>query len=146
MSRWAIRSRGDRFLAYGTLGWVLEVAFTGLHDFKRYRDPRLPARTSLWMLPIYGLLQPLLEPAHDAMRGRVPAPVRAAAYAAGIFGIEYATGKLLRSALGQAPWDYSDARWNVHGLIRLDYAPYWAVVGLGAERVHDLLTGREADR
>ena len=138
-----IPSRGGRFVAYGTLGWVLEVVFTALHDYKRYGDKRLPARTSLWMFPIYGLLAPLFEPAHDAMRGKVPAPLRAAAYAAGIFGIEYVTGRALRAAIGDAPWDYSEARWNVHGLIRLDYAPYWAIVGLGAERVHDLLTGRE---
>ncbi len=139
-----IPGRARRFAAYGLLGWCAEVAFTGVHDFLRTRDRRLPARTSLWMFPIYGLLQPLFEPAHDAMRDRVPLPARGVAYGLGFLGVEYGTGRLLRGLLGEAPWDYSDARWNVDGLIRLDYAPLWAAAGLAMEGVHDRLTGRGA--
>ena len=69
-----------RFLAYGLAGWCAEVLCTGIHDFIRERDPRLPARSSLWMFPIYGLAQPLFEPLHRRFvaegtpaRGRVPA-------------------------------------------------------------------------
>lgn len=129
-----------RFLAYGLSGWCAEVLFTGLHDFIRHRDARLPARTSLWMFPIYGLVRPLFEPFHRRLVARsVPAPARAAAYGAGFFAVEYATGRALRAALGRAPWDYSDARANVDGLIRLDYALYWAAAGLALERLHDAL-------
>lgn len=92
------------------------------------------------MLPVYGLLQPLFEPAHNAMRGRVPWPVRGAVYGLGFLGIEYATGSLYRSVLGEAPWDYSYATFHVNGLIRPAYLFLWAAVGLGAERVHDALT------
>lgn len=133
-----------RFLVYGALGWCAEVAFTGLTDLIRTRDPRLPARTSLWMFPIYGLVRPLFEPAHDLMRDRVPAPARAAAYAAGFMAVEYATGRALRALVGRAPWDYARVRLNVDGLTRLDYAPLWAAAGLALERVHDRLTGRSA--
>jgi hypothetical protein len=80
VGRWVIDRPLGRFAAYGLLGWCGEVAFTGVHDFIKTRDPRLPSRSSLWMFPIYGLLQPLFEPLHDAMRGRVSAPVRAAVY------------------------------------------------------------------
>jgi uncharacterized membrane protein len=137
-------SSGRRFAAYGLLGWCAEVVFTGVHDYLRDRDPRLPSRTSLWMFPIYGMLQPLFEPAHEAMRDRVPPAGRAAVYGVGFLAVEYLSGRLLRRLLGEAPWDYSGARWNVEGLIRLDYLPVWAAAGLGAERVHDLLMGRSA--
>ena len=129
-----------RFFAYGLTGWCAEVLFTGLHDYVRHRDNRLPARTSLWMFPIYGLIRPLFEPLHRRLNASgTPAPVRAAAYGAGFFVIEYASGRTLRALLGEAPWDYSDAWANVHGLIRLDYFPYWAAAGLALEHLHDAL-------
>src|SRR5439155_121038 len=85
----------------GLMGWCGEVLFTGIHDFIRTHDTRLPSRTSLSMFPIYGLVLPMFERLHDAMRDRAPAPLRAAAYAAGLFGVEYSTGRLLRRLLGE---------------------------------------------
>src|ERR671931_838285 len=142
MSALRIDSRLGRFAVYGALGWCFEVLFTGLHDFIRTRDPALPSRSSLWMFPIYGLLQPLYEPLHDAMRGRVPAPARGVVYGGLIMGIEYASGRLLRRGVGQAPWDYTSARRHLDGLVRPDYFPIWAAAGLAMERLHDRLTGR----
>ena len=94
------------------------------------------------MFPVYGLAQPLFEPVHDAIRVRLPAPVRACVYAVGFSTVEYASGHVFRRTLGRAPWDYSHARWNVHGLVRADYLPLWGLAGLGLERVHDALVGR----
>ena len=125
----------------GCFGWCFEILFTGLHDFVRSRDPALPSRSSLWMFPIYGLLQPLYEPVHDALRDR-PVLFRASAYGAGIMAVEYVTGKAIRRLVGKAPWDYSYARVHIDGLVRPAYFPLWAGVGLAAERVHDTLTGR----
>jgi uncharacterized membrane protein len=138
----AVPSRLGRFVAYGLVGWCGEVLATGIHDYIRHRDNRLPARTSLWMFPVYGLLQPMFELLHDSMRDRAPAPVRAVAYAAGFFGVEYASGLVLRMILGRAPWDYTSTKRNVHGLIRLDYAPKLAGFGVALEPLHDALTGR----
>lgn len=142
--RFVVPSRLGRFVAYGLIGWCAEILFTGLHDFVRYRDPRLPARSSVWMFGVYGLMQPMFEPLHDAMRDRVPAPVRASVYAVGFLATEYATGFALRRAIGEAPWDYSYAKRNVHGLIRPDYFPIWAALGLAMEPIHDVMTGRKA--
>ena len=139
--RFAVSSKSGRFLAYGLIGWCGEVLFTGIHDFVRFRDRRLPARTSIWMFPVYGLMAPLYEPLHDRIRG-LPAPVRAAAYGAGFLAVEYGTGRLFRLILGQAPWDYSYAKRHVHGLIRPDYFPIWAAAGLAMEPVHDRLANR----
>jgi uncharacterized membrane protein len=139
--RFVIRTKLGRFAAYGLLGWCAEVLFTGIHDFVRYRDKRLPSRTSVWMFPVYGLLAPMYEPLHDAVRD-LPAPVRATAYALGLMATEYSSGVALRKLLGQAPWDYSYARRHINGLVRPDYLPLWAVFGLALEPVHDILTGR----
>lgn len=128
-----------RFVAYGLLGWCAEVAYTGLAGIHRDGDRALPAHTSLWMFPVYGLLLPLYEPLHDRLDGRAPAPVRGLAYGLGFMTIEYASGRLIRRLAGTAPWDYSGARWNAGGLVRADYLPLWAAAGLAMERVHEAL-------
>lgn len=33
------------------------------------------------------------------------------------------------------PWDYSHAKTNIDGVIRLDYAPLWMAAGLLFERI-----------
>ncbi len=137
-----VRSRAARFAVYGALGLCGELAFTSLNGYLRDRGAGFRGRTSPWMFPVYGLVQPLFEPAHDAMRDRVPAALRAALYAAGFLAVEYASGRALRRLRGAAPWNYSGARWNVDGLVRMDYGPVWAAAGLALEPVHDLLTGR----
>ena len=133
-------SGGRRFLAYGLTGWCAEVLFTGIHDYMRHRDNRLPSRTSLWMFPIYGLSMPLFESLHRRLKSAdASAPKRAAAYGIGFLAVEYATGHVLRTSLGEAPWDYSEASTNVSGLIRLDRLPIWGIAGLALERLHDAL-------
>lgn len=129
-----------RAAAYAGVGFVAEVAFSGIHDVISGRPVRL--RTSPWMLPIYGLIQPLFEPLHDALRDRLPAPLRGATYGVGIMTVEYATGRALRSMRGQAPWDYSYARRHIDGLVRPDYFPLWAAAGLALESLHDALRKR----
>ncbi len=76
------------------------------------------------------------------MRGRLPWLPRGAVYGVGFLGVEYASGRLLRRLLGEAPWDYSHARYQLHGLTRFDYFPLWPLAGLGLEPVHDRLAGR----
>ncbi len=135
------RGRVQRAAIYSGTGFVAEIAFSTFHDAARGRD--LTLRTSPWMLPIYALIQPLYEPLHDATRNRFPAWARALTYGAGFLGVEYATGAFLRRVRGRAPWDYSDARRHIHGLIRPDYLFLWAAAGLALESFHDRLTDDE---
>jgi uncharacterized membrane protein len=116
--------------------------FTAIVGFVRGRDRRLTGQTSLWMFPIYGLIQPLYEPLHDALRERLAAPGRGLVYSLGFLAVEYVSGRVLRAVVGEASWDYSRARYHLHGLIRLDYLPLWAGAGLALERLHDRLTRR----
>lgn len=148
-----------RFLVYGLIGWCGEILWTALYDAVSgtTRAPgdapgrvpltpagrlRLAGRTYVWMLFIYGGGALLFEPAHDALRG-LPLLARGGIYTAGIFAVEYVAGFLLARATGACPWDYSWARWSVHGYIRLDYAPAWFLFGLFLERVHDTLVAVE---
>ncbi len=129
-----------RFVLYGLLGWSAEIVWTAATAFvhRRPRDWRLHGHTSLWMFPIYGLVAPLYEPAHNLLRSW-PWVVRGALYLLGIWAVEYATGWLLRRLTGKCPWDYSHLRGHLHGLVALEYAPVWFVFGLALEPVHDFL-------
>jgi hypothetical protein len=131
-----------RALLYGLAGCFGELFFTAWTSL--LRTGRLQPRTSPLMLPIYALIQPLFEPVHQAMRGRMPPWGRALVYGSGFHAVEFVTGRLFRLVLGQAPWDYSGARWQLDGLIRLDYFPLWAATGLGLEWLHDVLTAPPA--
>ncbi len=133
--------RRERAVAYGLLGTVTEVVFTALEGTLRpsTRSARLQGHTYLWMPPIYGLCAVLYEPLHDRLR-TVPAPQRAAAYAAGIIGVEYLSGRLIQRVAGVIPWDYTGrSRLQLHGATRFDYAPLWAAAGLALEPVDDAL-------
>lgn len=146
-----------RFLIYGLCGWAGEIVWTAGYELvtgtrKDPLDPRVRVRmtpperwklaghTYLWMFPLYGLGGLVFEPCHDLIR-EWHWILRGSLWASAIFAVEYAAGRVLRRCGGRCPWDYSYARWNVDGLIRLDYAPVWFLFGLALERVHDAIRG-----
>ncbi|ATB29082.1 hypothetical protein MEBOL_002531 [Melittangium boletus DSM 14713] len=116
----------------------MEVCFTGMGAALLERDGHGTAKTYLWMHPIYGATALGMEFLHDRLRF-LPRPLRALAYTAVIFGAEFATGWVLRKVLGRCPWDYEKRGWNVKGLIRLDYAPFWYAAGLLFEPAREAL-------
>ena len=120
------------FLLYGMLGWIMEILWTGLHSLLK-KDYSLMGQTSLWMFPIYGtavFLEPLFLFLAD-----VPPVVRGGIYMICIYMAEYASGWGLQRVAGVCPWDYSESKYHVNGLIRLDYAPVWFTVGLFFESI-----------
>ncbi len=102
-------------------------------------DARLTATTYLWMLPIYGFFGLVAQRLHEHIRPH-PVLLRGLVWTGFIFSVEYACGYLLRAQLGVCPWDYSSAPYAIDGLIRLDYAPAWFMLGLIFEHLHDYLT------
>ena len=71
-----------------------------------------------------------------------PAPLiaRGLCYMTAIYAVEFSAGFLIRRLVGHSPWNYyGRTRWQVLGLIRLDYAPFWFAVGLGFEWANDLM-------
>jgi uncharacterized membrane protein len=114
-----------RFLAYGFVGWAVEVGFTGLSDSVWVRDRKLRGHSYLWMLPIYGAGGLLLERLHDRLATRGASRwARALAYMSGIYAVEFGTASLLNRLIGEVPWRYVKGI-NLRGYVRLDYAPFW---------------------
>lgn len=137
-----------RFVLYGLFGWCVEIVWTVGHGLVaalaagRSPDARLSGHTYLWMFPIYGGGILLFEVAHAAIGG-FPWFVRGTIYMTGCFAVEYVTGWAIKMVSGTIPWDYSAVRWNVHGLIRIDYAPAWFLFGLLLERVEEMVKAIE---
>lgn len=123
----------------GALGWCLEILFTAVESFRR-RELKLKGNTSIWMFPIYGL-GILILPMYALMRNRSPM-FRGFFYAIAIFMVEFITGSALKER-SLCPWDYSHAKWNIKGVIRLDYAPVWFCTGLIFEQA--LLRSKRTD-
>lgn len=119
------------FIKCGTLGWCLEILWTGLHSF-RVRNLKLRGNSSLWMFPIYGCAA-FLRPLTHLLRSK-NIWKRGTVYMFLIYLGEYISGTLLQRR-GICPWDYSQKRWNYQGVIRLDFAPLWFLTGLLFERL-----------
>jgi len=64
---------------------------------------------------------------------RLPLPLRLAAYTMFIYLWEFSWGVGL-SLLGACPWDYSGFRYNLGGLVTLEYAVPWTVAAFMAEQ------------
>jgi len=120
-----------RFIAYGLVGWCIECCFTSVMDLASGAgDLRLKGYSYLWMHPIWGAGLLLGEKLMAWMqRAKLSRATRAFVAMVLCFAVEYVTGALLVAVIGRCPWDYSASPWNVHGLIRLDYAPFWWLCG-----------------
>ena len=114
---------------------MLEILWTGLNSLIK-GDFSLRSNTSIWMFFIYGMFV-LFEPAF-AYLAPLPFFARGVVYMLVIFLAEYVTGGLMKQA-DICPWDYSGARYNVQGVIRLDYAPVWFAAGLLFEAVYVII-------
>ncbi|MGN0351195.1 MAG: hypothetical protein ACI4ES_06040 [Roseburia sp.] len=119
------------FFICGLTGWCMEILFTSFNSLRNH-DFRLKGETSIWMFPIYGLAA-FIRPIYRIIKKKPPL-IRGGFYALGIFSCEYISGSLLKKH-HLCPWDYSDAKSNINGIIRLDYAPFWMAAGLIFERV-----------
>lgn len=122
-------------LLCGVAGWCLEILFTAFDSFRR-REWKLKGITSIWMFPIYGL-GILILPMSRLLKDK-SAWIRGIIYMAAIYAVEFASGLFLKKK-GMCPWDYSKAKLNVRGVIRLDYAPCWFITGLLFEKLLNMV-------
>lgn len=109
----------------------MEIIFTSVTTFQK-KDMRLMGKTSIWMFPIYGMAS-CIEKVYPHIQ-KWPVFCRGGLYSAGILTGEYISGSILKK-MKVCPWDYSDAKYNVNGLIRFDFFPLWMVAGLVFERI-----------
>ncbi|WP_394924231.1 hypothetical protein [uncultured Robinsoniella sp.] len=121
----------NNFIKCGICGWCLEILWTGFLSFRR-RELKLTGKSSIWMFPIYGMAA-FIGPIYRRINKR-SAVFRGIIYTMAIFSTEFLTGAFLKKR-GMCPWDYSKAKLNVKGVIRLDYAPLWFATGLLYEKI-----------
>lgn len=119
------------FIKCGLIGWIMENTWTGFLSFRR-REKKLKCTSSVWMFPIYGLAC-LFEPLSSKIKNKCVI-VRGFIYTIFIFSIEFFSGFILKKNQC-CPWDYSKKKYNIKGVIRLDYSPLWFALGLIMEKV-----------
>jgi uncharacterized membrane protein len=111
----------QKLFAYGCLGLLIEVFFTGLESLLK-KNWRLTSTTYLWMLPIYGLGGWALELIHALPWSLwLKAPLMVAS----IYGIEFVAGWLLERLVKKKVWDYGHGKYTIMGYIRLDFVGFW---------------------
>lgn len=120
-----------QFLLCGSVGWCLEVFWTGCHAMLQ-GEPTMMGKTSLLMFPIYGCAS-FIGPVYKKIAA-LPTALRGCLYTSGIFLAEYTSGTLLKH-FHMCPWDYSGTPFEFKGVIRFDYAPVWFVTGLLFEKI-----------
>ncbi len=119
------------FFLCGLTGWCMEILFTSIGTISR-TDLRLLGQTSVWMFPIYGMAS-CIRPLYERIR-RWPTICRSAVYSVCIMSGEFLSGSILKH-FALCPWDYSGSRYNINGIVRLDYMPFWMAAGLVFERL-----------
>lgn len=120
------------FFLCGAFGWCMECFWSGLDCIRKKKDRALHCSTSVWMFPIYGMAA-LLRPLSRLMKGK-SAMLRGSVYTMLIYLGEFLSGTMLKK-MKACPWDYSKAKLNYKGIVRLDYAPAWFLSGLVFEKI-----------
>lgn len=120
------------FFLCGAFGWCMECFWSGLDSIRKKKDKALRCQTSVWMFPIYGMAA-LLSPIGKVMKGK-SMMLRGTIYTLFIYLGEFITGTFLKKHKA-CPWDYSKAKLNYKGIVRLDYAPAWFISGLIFEKI-----------
>ena len=119
------------FAKCGLTGWCMEIIFTSLGALHQ-KDLTLKGTTSIWMFPIYGCAA-FLAPVSRLLKN-TSVFFRGITYMSCIFSAEFVSGIMLQKH-GFCPWDYSQSRFNIKRVIRLDYAPFWFLAGLLFEKL-----------
>lgn len=121
------------FVKCGILGWCIEIIWTAFHGIKS-KNNKFIGYTSIIMFPIYGLASVIKPISLKLKKMKMPTIIRGTVYSIGIFMVELITGSILKKT-NNCPWDYSDKKYNITGVIRIDYAPLWCIVGVIFEKM-----------
>jgi uncharacterized membrane protein len=130
----------QRSIIYSATGWCIEVLFSSLANLMQTGDIRLQGNSYIWMLPVWGFGVLGFEQVIKVLdKHKISLRVRLFIFMALCFALEYGFGYLLKVVIGQVPWDYSNSTWNIDSYIRLDYGPFWAMMGMFLEPYVDFV-------
>ena len=121
------------FVKCGILGWCIEIVWTAFHGIKS-KNNKFIGYTSIIMFPIYGLASVIKPISLKLKKMKMPTIIRGIVYSIGIFMVELITGSILKNT-NNCPWDYSDKKYHINGVIRIDSAPLWCIVGVIFEKM-----------
>lgn len=144
-ARWQPVSLPFRAYLYALQGYFIEITFTAFYDLiEGTGNLKLRGYTSVWSLFIYSVASLVMERINAFLQPRgVPLLVRAAAHALWMYAWEFTTGCML-SRVDACLWDYKNYRYNIAGLVTLEYAPLWFLLGVIFEVVYAPNIGRIA--
>lgn len=133
----------QKFIAYGSLGLLVEVVFTGIHAFFFLKSKNAYGRVSLWMFPVWGSGALILEQIRDWSDTNPNLwwhiTLRAILLTVVIYILEFVWGLFFEyfPITKRCVWKYMDPkthekvhRFSIMGLIRLDYAIYWYALAI----------------
>ena len=127
--------RASVYMFFGVTG---EVTFTAFKALLLKKDLRLEGYTQVWTYPMYalgGLF--LFEPLHLALIS-YSIVLRFIAYGLLVIALEFIVGSLLKRIIGECPWEYK-GKWNIGGYVSLPLIPFWGILGLLGELLHNYL-------
>ena len=112
---------------YGLLGFAVEVIFTAGWEFVVNLNLRFMGNTSLWSFFIYGLFGLFAEKLQEFMVScHILLIIRALVLMTAAYLWEFSCGMILKF-VGLNTWDYSSFKYNIMGVVTLEYAPAWYV-------------------
>ena len=123
-----------RFYIYAIHGHVTEVMFTATWEFVVNMNWKFPGNTSIWSLFIYGISTMVIEQIYMSLRNRTSLLLRGVIYTLWTYCWEFSTGYVLRF-FDACPWDYTPFDGDFMGLVTLEYAPFWFIGAIIAEKV-----------
>ncbi|KAH3846388.1 transmembrane protein 229B-like [Dreissena polymorpha] len=119
-----------RWYIYALHGYATEIIFTAGWEFVFNLNWKLMGNTSIWIMPIYGISGLVCEQIYIACKSRgMPLILRGFVYLAWTYIWEFSSGFVLKQ-FDLCPWDYSHYEGDFMGLITLEYAPLWYLLGL----------------
>jgi len=122
------------FFIYSFFGVGIEVFFTSIHDYIRYKDISFRGRSYLWMFPLYGGLGLIIEPLYNSIKF-IPFIFRGFIYLFVIIAGEFIYGYILKLTIKKCPWEYK-TKWTIIGLVKLTYIPFWLIFGYLSELLY----------
>ena len=123
-----------RMYVYALHGYATEIMFTASWNFVFHLNWKLMGNTSIWIMPIYGLSGLACEQIYlSCNRWGLSLPVRGFVYLIWTYFWEFTTGFVLKQ-FDLCPWDYTHYDGDFMGLITLEYAPGWYILGLILDR------------
>ena len=122
------------FVAFGLVGLLIEVFFTGTRNVVLKRDWSAEGKTFLVVIPMYSIAASLIYLNHLILPN-FQYMLRALIDVVIIFASEFCGGWLCEKIIRFNPWNYGKHWWTPYGYINLTYAGFWYVVALAFDPI-----------